>query len=226
MIITIDGPSGSGKTTLAINIAKHLNFFCLNSGYLYRGLAYVLKTAYGYTFETIANPDIKDVEAIFSSELFRYVYDQGLVKMYWGVDITVFLKDPEISKLAAMVGQNLQVRSVLRRYEKSLVLGKDCIIEGRACGSVIYPQADVKFYITATQEIRAQRLLHDQLKRGVVLSQSEALHQIKVRDDMDMSRTVEPLVRPDDAIVLDSSVLTIDELLTMALVVIRKKLHR
>jgi len=226
MIITIDGPSGSGKTTLAIKIAKHLNFFCLNSGYLYRGLAYVLKTAYGYNAQTIQNPDINHVTAIFQSDLFRYVYEAGLVKIYWGVEITMFLKDPEISKFAAIVGQNSEARLVLRQYEKSLVVGKDCVIEGRACGSVIYPEADIKFYITSTQEIRALRLQQDQLKRGKVLSLSEALGQIKMRDDMDMSRLIEPLVCPEGATILDSTVATTDELLKIALHVIKQKLHR
>jgi len=226
MIITIDGPSGSGKTTLAIKIAKHLNFFCLNSGYLYRGLAYVLKTVYGYNAQTIQHPDINHVVAIFHSDQFRYVYESGIVKIYWGVEITMFLKDPEISKFAATVGQDSATRLVLRQYEKFLVVGKDCVIEGRACGSVIYPEADIKFYITATQEIRALRLQQDQLKRGKTLSLIEALGQIKTRDDMDMGRLIEPLVCPEGATILDSTAATTDDLLKIALDVIRQSLHR
>ncbi len=226
MIITIDGPSGSGKTTLAIKIAQQLNFFCLNSGYLYRGLAYVLKKTYGYDVETIKNPSIDDMSAVFDSDLLRYVYEYGFVKIYWGVEITMFLKDPEISRLAAIVGQNSQVRFVLRQYEKKLVQGKDCVIEGRACGSVIYPEADVKFYVTATQEIRALRLQQDQLVRGKIISLGDALSQIKIRDDMDSRRLIEPLVCPEGAIILDSTVTTTDELLHSALLVIKQKLKK
>lgn len=224
MLITLDGPGGSGKTTLALMIAKHLNFFCLNSGYLYRGLAYVLKTVYGYNDTTIQSVAVDDVEAIFNSPHFRYVYESGVVSMYWDVNITSFLKDVEISKLAAIIAKQEGVRNILRRYEKSLVQGIDAVIEGRACGSVVYPHADIKFYVTASQDVRAARLQQDQLKRGKNISISQALHQVQVRDEMDMNRLIEPLICPEGAIVLDSSVATVQELLKIALHAIKDRL--
>jgi CMP/dCMP kinase len=226
LIITVDGPSGSGKTTLALMIAQHFNFFCLNSGYLYRGLAYVLKNVYGYDQDKMKNPDIQDINAILQSGNFRYEYALGLTKIYWVDEITMFLKDPEISKLSAFIAQQNEVRLLLREYENGLVSGKDIVIEGRACGSVVYPHADIKFYITASPEIRAFRLQRDQLKRGKLLTLPEAMSQINVRDEMDKNRPVEPLAYPQGAIVLDSSKLTANELLQQALREIEMQLHK
>lgn len=224
MIITLDGPSGSGKTTLALMIARHLNFFCMNSGYLYRGLAYVLKTYYGYDLTKMSTPDLTDVTAIFGSGNFRYEYDQGLTKIFWIDDITMFLKDPEISKMAATIARHDGAREILRQYERSLVGDKDTVVEGRACGSVVYPDADIKFYIDASQKLRASRLQRDQLKRGKILTINQALTQIQMRDDMDKTRSVEPLMIPDGAIVLDSTDLSADDLLQQALSEIGKVL--
>lgn len=226
MIITIDGPSGSGKTTLALMVAQHLHFFCMNSGYLYRGLAYVLKTYYSYDLAKIESPDLADIAAIFSSGNFRYEYDQGLVKIYWIDNITPYLKDPEISKFAATIARHDGARQLLRQYERSLVDGKDTVIEGRACGSAVYPHADIKFYVDASPQLRASRLQLDQLKRGKVLNINEALTQIKMRDDMDKTRAVEPLAIPEGAVVLDSTKTNADELLQQALNVIGKFLKK
>jgi len=223
MIITIDGPSGSGKTTLALNIAKHLNFFCLNSGYLYRGLAYVLKTFYAYDFEKMKNPDINDINTIFQSGKFQYHYNYGLIKIYWAnEDITSYLKDPEISKYSALIGQNEYSRNAIHDYERFILDGKDVVVEGRSCGSFTYSHADIKFFIDASIEIRADRLQIDQKKRGKILSKEEALKQIQWRDLMDKERLVEPLVIPAGAIILDSSFYNIEELFQQALNAIKE----
>jgi cytidylate kinase len=217
MIITIDGPSGSGKTTLAILVAKKLNFFCFSSGYVYRALAYILKNFYSYNEETIKNLEIKDVQAILANNNFRYEYQHGLAKVYWIDDITSFLKDTEISALAAIIAKDKDVRILVREYEKNLISQKDAVVEGRACGSVVYPHADLKFYLQAPTDIRAKRLMADQIKRGNDITFQEAVKQVEVRDQMDKNREVDPLQIPKDAIMLDSSKYTSDELLQIVL---------
>lgn len=222
MIITIDGPSGSGKTTLALKIATHLHFFCMNSGYLYRGVAYVLKTYYGYDMISIATPDAAQITAILGSGNFRYEYDQGLTKVFWIDDITQFLKDPDISRMAAAMARDDRARHIIRQYEQSLVDDKDAVVEGRSCGSVSYPHADIKFYVDASPKLRASRLQRDQLMRGKILNINEALTQITMRDSMDQDRLVEPLMIPAGAIILDSTESTADELFKKALGEIEK----
>lgn len=214
MIITIDGPSGSGKSTLALGLAKQLNFFCLNSGYLYRGITYVLKTFYAYDELMLQDPSLKDIEDCLFGGKFRYEYVDGQASIYWNDrDITLHLKDPEISQLSAYLAQHAGVRSQIRIFERTFIAGHNLIVEGRACGSVVFPQAELKFYLTATPEIRAERLMRDQAVRGKILTPQQALDQILMRDRMDRERAVEPLTKPEGAIELDSSLDTQDVLL-------------
>ncbi len=226
MIITIDGPSGAGKSTLALNIAKHLHFSYLNSGYFYRGLAYVLKTFYGYDEQKMKNPADSDLVAIFESGNLKYAYENGVAKMFWIDDITFFLKDPEISRCAAFLGQNETVRTLVHQAEHAFIADHDSVIEGRACGSVIFPQAEVKFFLTATVQVRAARLQDDQAKRGNVMNMQEATEQINLRDQMDLQRPVEPLIKPQGAIELDSTNHGAHELFQVALQVIKSWIHR
>lgn len=207
MIITIDGPSGSGKSTLALGLAKQLNFFCLNSGYLYRGITYVLKAFYAYDESMLQDPNMKDVEDCLFSGKFQYAYVDGRAYIYWnGQDVTLHLKDPEISQLSAYLAQHAGVRAQIRKFERTFISGHNLIVEGRACGSVVFPQAELKFYLTAIPEIRAARLMRDQAVRGKILTMQQALDQILMRDRMDRERDVEPLTKPEGAIELDSSI--------------------
>jgi cytidylate kinase len=185
----------------------------MSSGYLYRGVAYILKNFYGYDEQRIKNPNIEDVQAILSNSNFRYEYEYGLIKIYWIDDITQFLKDIEISKLTAILAQNEEARAAIKSYEKKLVSSRDSIVEGRACGSCMYPQADIKFYVEAPVQVRAHRLQNDQMKRGKEVGYDHAVEQIEKRDLADKNRSVDPLQIPQGAIILDSSKYTSDELL-------------
>lgn len=217
MIITIDGPSGSGKSTLALALAHHLNFFCLNSGYIYRGLAYVLKTFYAYDDALLQNPREVDIQACLTSGVFRYEYEFGLSKIYWIDDITQFLKDPEIAKAAVLLAQTDYVRAAIKNLERSLVDSRDVVVEGRSCGATMFPDAQVKFYLDAAQEVRAKRFMVDQKKRGNNFSLEQALGQIQARDLMDQQRLIDPLVTPIGAIMLDSSTDNQEQVLQKAL---------
>ncbi|MBI2353350.1 (d)CMP kinase [Candidatus Dependentiae bacterium] len=227
MIITIDGPAGSGKSTLAINIAKELGFFCLNSGYLYRGLAYVLKTYYGHTDEMLLSPSMPDVLACLHSDNLRYKYAYGVVHIFWGdIDISQFLQTLEMSKSAATIAQNDQVRAVIHDWERSLIAHKDSVIEGRAGGSTVFSYAEVKFFITATLEVRAQRMVQDQMKRGHSLSVEKALQAVLLRDQKDMSRKRDPLVVPEGAIILDTTYLSVEQVVKEAIEHVKKAMKR
>ena len=222
MIITIDGPSGSGKTTLALMLAKKLNFFCLSSGYLYRGLAYVLKKVYHYNAERMKKPDQKDIHAVFQNGQLRYEYQAGLIKMFWVEDITYQVKDVEIAKFAALLAQNEVVRSCIKKYENNLIAGKNVVVEGRACGSVWHPDAALKIYLDASVDVRAARLQQDQMKRGNVVLLHEAKQLVIARDGLDRTRTIDPLVVPEGAVVLDSSTLVVGDVLEQAFELVAK----
>lgn len=227
MIITIDGPSGSGKSTLSVNLAKHLGFFCLNGGYLYRGLAYILKTFYGYSDELLQHLKMDDVRAIIESGQFRYDYIAGIAHVFFGDDdITQFLKKVENGKAAAIIAQNGHVRKMMQQYERKIVRDKDAVVEGRAYGSTTFSDADLKLYITASLDIRAKRAVTDQAVRGNILTEAQALEHIIARDNADMNRKHDPLIIPQGAVVLDTSISSSQQVLEEAINLVRKAMKR
>lgn len=219
MIITIDGPAGSGKSTLAAMLANHFNLFYLNSGYLYRAVAYVLLKYYGYTEEALSVATIDDMKACMQEGNFVYLYEQGLPKvLFKDEDITQFLKDIDISRAAAALGQNKDARDMIRVMERYIgATNKDLVIDGRVAGSVIFPDADYKFYLIASQEVRAQRTHKLQQKRGKSISLQDVLQQLADRDQKDMNRSYDKLVKPEGAIEIDTSGLSKDQMFQEAL---------
>lgn len=219
MIITIDGPAGSGKSTLAAALAQHLHLFYLNSGYLYRGIAYVLITFYGYDEKELGDPNLNIIQDCIKSGDFRYEYKQGEAKVYFkDQEITKFLKDIDVSRAASLLGKNREVRNIIRKYKRALAeQNQNFVAEGRVSGSVVFPHADVKFYVTASEHVRAQRVQKLQKKRGDDLSLEEVLAQVAARDYSDMTRIHDPLIKPEDAIELDTSHLSKEQALQEAL---------
>lgn len=227
MIITIDGPSGSGKSTLSVKLAKYLGFFCLNGGYLYRAMAYILKTFYGYTDQMLHHPKIEDVQAIIDSGQFRYDYVEGIAHVFFGDDdISQFLKKVENGKAAAIIAQNGHVRKIMQQYERKIVQDRDAIVEGRACGSTTFFDADLKLYVTASLDIRAKRAVVDQAARGNVLTEAQALEHIVARDNADMNRKHDPLIIPQGAVILDTSTITQEQVLEEAVNLVRNVMKK
>ena len=129
MIITIDGPSGSGKSTLSQLLAKKLGFFCLNSGYLYRALGYILVTEYGYDEQKLREPDMEDICDCLLSGKFIYEYENGEQKVLFdGKDITEHLKKVSVSGYASLIARHLEVRGILKEYQRNLASEKKNII--------------------------------------------------------------------------------------------------
>ncbi|MBM17437.1 MAG: hypothetical protein CL947_00015 [Epsilonproteobacteria bacterium] len=227
MIITIDGPSGSGKSTLAILLAKHLNFFCLNSGYLYRGVAYVLKQYYGYDDTSFEAVDVADVTSLLQSGVFRYEYESGLATIYFkDVNITQFLKNIDITTCAAKLGKQQEIRQAIRVYKRQLASNKNIVIEGRVTGSVVFPNAEVKLYVVASDDIRAERFMQLQAQRGITVTQQEALDLLKKRDETDKNRIIDPLVVPEGAVIIDTSQLSKEQAVQKALDVVKVAIEK
>ncbi|HRN78009.1 MAG TPA: (d)CMP kinase [Candidatus Dependentiae bacterium] len=209
MIVTIDGPAASGKTTIGRMLAIRLGIYYLYSGFLYRGLAYVLTEHAGYTLDDLYNPRPEDIAEYLDTERLVYTFNGEQEHVFFdGQDITPHLKTNTIDRAASIMSTNQYVRLTINNLMHDIADEKDIVVDGRDVGSVVFPDADFKFYITAPADVRAQRWQRDQQKLGPQVTFAKALETITERDKRDTERLVSPLIVPNNAIVVDTAQLT------------------
>lgn len=224
MIITLDGPCGSGKSTLARLLAQRLDFFYMNSGYLYRSVAYILVTEFGYDREQLQSPQVNDIDTILDHNNFIYQYADGVARVFFkDVEITHHLKSSTISDYASLISAHAGVRQVIVAVQRRFGAMHNLVTDGRDGGTEIYPQAEFKFYVIADDKIRAQRLQTDFVRSGNSISFDEALQMTQMRDLRDTSRLVSPLKKADDAILIDTSLQSIQQTLDSMIHLIESK---
>ena len=202
--IAIDGTAGSGKGTISKRLAEKLNFYHLDTGAIYRTIAYCAK---------VNNVDINNEHAV--SEMLKccdiYInLDNGKqINMLNGEDVKNNIRTPEIDVASSVVSVYDDVRKFATRIQHALAQKHNIIIEGRDIGTVVLPNADYKFFITAKPEVRAQRRL---IQHGLnSFEYQKILQDIIERDERDMTRKISPLKRAEDAILIDNSNQTIEE---------------
>jgi cytidylate kinase len=229
MIITIDGPGASGKSSLAQAVAEKLCLYYLCSGMLYRACAYILHHYAGYSAEKIAHPTTEDVEQYCNQYRIRYVYtlDNGIQIFFDNHDITAHLKSATIDLYSSLVSADNAVRIEVHRLQRAIAQEaiaqeRDLIADGRDMGSVAFPDADYKFFVTASVDARARRWQKDQASRNNKVSLEEAVVAISERDERDTHRAHAPLVVPDGAILIDNTDLTLEETEQLVLSYIKK----
>jgi len=224
MIITIDGPTASGKSTIARLLAKKLGIYYLGTGLLFRGAAYLLLEHKSYSEDDLLNPQKEDIVLYLDPERFIYKGDQSCDgKVFFdGTDLTPFLKTSCIDAAASILSMNRLVREALLRIGRACGATVDLVAEGRDVGSVVFPHAEVKFFLTADTSVRAERWKTQQEKKGNRFSLSEAIDNITARDKRDRERACAPLIKADDAILIDNSGLDLQETLAAMMRFIRK----
>ena len=207
MIITIDGPVASGKSTVARLLAKKLNYQYLNTGLMFRAVAYLLY--------------IKNQTLNLSELTYTYTPDTGAQMLYQDHNITPLLKTPEMDQLASQVATQPEVRTALLEYQQQLAQEHDVVAEGRDTGTVVFPNAEYMFFITASLAIRAERWQGFQHQKGNEYSLAESKEIIKERDSRDEQRDVAPLVIPESAHEIDTSDMTIEQAVDACLKIIQ-----
>lgn len=202
MIITIDGPAGTGKSTVAKRVAEELQFEYLDTGAMYRMIA----------IQAVASQTKLTDEKLVSqiAEKAKLDFQQGAAILN-GRDVSDQLRTQEVSLAASVVAQNEHVRSLLVERQRQLAEERNIVCEGRDQGTVVFPHAELKIFLTADPEVRAKRRLEDLRAQGKEVAFDQLLEEQTERDQRDETRTVAPLVPAADAIQIDSTKMAIED---------------
>jgi cytidylate kinase len=212
IVVTIDGPSGSGKGSLAIQIARRLNLQLLDSGAIYRLLA--LKA-------TQQGADLDDAEQLVSllgDFNIRFVAGEELSVPYLDDrDVSVELRQEASGEAASKVARHAEVRQALLGLQRSFLKPPGLVADGRDMGTVVFPQAQFKFFLYASIEIRAQRRYKQLISMGLSASIAQLQAELEERDERDQNRDASPLMPAEDALVVDSSLLDLAQVTELVL---------
>lgn len=215
IVIALDGPSGAGKSSLAKAIAKELNIVYLDTGALYRTVGLFVR-------RNDADPhDEKAVEPLLKELDIDVVIEEGTQQVYLnGERVGDAIRTPEMSMYASAVSALPSVRAFLLDAQRAFARRSSVIMDGRDIGSVVLPDADVKIYLTASDEVRATRRMKELIEKGQNVTFDEVLSDMRKRDHADSTRATAPLKKADDAVLLDNSELTMDGTIARALEII------
>ena len=204
--IAIDGPAGAGKSTMAKVLAKELGYHYVDTGAIYRTVAYFLDLL------GISPKDADGVERYIDELTVNIQYDEaGKQHMIMnGMDVTDEIRTQDISQKASLVSAHKVVRDMLLDMQRDVAKQHNVIMDGRDIGTVVLPRATVKIFLTASAEVRAQRRTEELLAKGQKADYEQTLKDIKQRDYQDMNRPVAPLKQAKDAVLLDTSNLDVD----------------
>ena len=204
--IAIDGPAGAGKSTIAKLVAKEKGYIYVDTGAMYRGLAiHFLKKG--------IQPEEKEkiIDACKDAEV-SIGYEDGAQQIYLnGENITSMLREEAVGNMASISSAVPEVRAKLLDLQRNLAKEKDVVMDGRDIGTHVLPNADVKIYLTASVECRANRRFKELTEKGIACDYDEIAKDIQERDTRDMNREIAPLKKADDAVLVDSSDMTIEE---------------
>ncbi len=218
-IVAVDGPAGSGKGTITKEIEKRTGLINLDTGATYRCFALeVLR--HGYTpsdtqhiLNLLDNIDIK-------------IENEGMkdIILLNGKDVTDEIRSTEVTEASALISTIIEVRNKMVELQRKMVGNKNVIVEGRDIGTVVFPHADLKIYLDADDEVRAQRRYKEYIEKGINITYDEVLEQIRWRDENDKNKQVGALKKAEDAIVIDTSNMNIEEVVEKVKNMINQKL--
>ena len=217
--IALDGPAGAGKSWLAKTLAAELGYIHVDTGALYRSIGLYMQRK-GLSLDDRK----KFIERLPEITLSLTFNGEKQHVILCGEDVTDFIRTPEISLYASAVSSVPEVRDFLLETQRKLARENDVIMDGRDIGTVIIPDADVKIYVTASDEVRANRRMLELKEKGIEQSFENVLADMKKRDFQDASRDVAPDVAAEDAVILDNSELDREETLSEALRIIKEKI--
>ena len=215
-IVAIDGPAGSGKGTIAEGLANKLGFIHLDSGALYRCI----------TLETIRkNINVSDVEKIVDlAEKMNVEFKQAGIVFLNNEDVTKAIRENDVNEKVSKVAKIKEVREKIELIQRKMAENNNTIMEGRDIGTTVFPNANVKFYLDADIEERAKRRYKENVEKGINSTYEEVLDILQKRDYEDSHREVSPLRKADDAIVVDSTNMSIEQVICEMEKIVKQKI--
>ncbi len=221
LIIAIDGPSGAGKSTLSKALAAELGYTNIDTGAMYRAVALLA------TRRQIRLDDAQALRQLCRQMqlVFKRSGNEERVLLD-GEDISAAIRAPEVSLLTSKVAACAAVREELVRMQQQLGKEGGVVLEGRDIGTVVFPQAEIKFFLSASAKERGRRRFEELQAKGMDVDLQQTIEEVRVRDAADSSREHAPLCRADDAIDIDSTALGIDQVLALMLGIVKERLAR
>ncbi|HHB92454.1 MAG TPA: (d)CMP kinase [Thioploca sp.] len=217
-IITIDGPSGVGKGTVSLKIAEYLRWHILDSGALYRVLALVAKRN-----QVDMDDEIKLIELATKLDIQFIPLVNKLQIIYAGQDIAVEIRDETYGKMASKIAVKPEIRKALLARQRAFYTSPGLVADGRDMGTIVFPKAKYKFFLIASCEERALRRYKQLINIGIYVKLSELAVEIASRDQRDSTRTTAPLIAASDALTIDTTKLSIEEVVERILKNISKR---
>ncbi|MBR3306690.1 MAG: (d)CMP kinase [Lachnospiraceae bacterium] len=216
--VAIDGPAGAGKSTIAKSLSKRLGVIYVDTGAMYRAMAlHILRSG-------VDPSDTEAVTKASGSADISIDFADGIQQVLLnGENVSGVIRTEEVSAMASKVSVNPEVRKKLVELQQKLASEKSVVMDGRDIGTVVLPNAEVKIYLTASVEVRAERRYKELIEKGEAAELEAIKAEIRERDERDMNREISPLKQADDAYLLDSSYMSIDEVLEAMLDRIEKK---
>ena len=215
-IITIDGPSASGKGSLSRNLAKYLDFNILDSGLLYR--------IYAFLFSIYGNHD--EVKEMINEQISFASDDDGIKVLKDTNDITLDLRTETTAKIASQISALEVTRNNLLDIQRNFYSDRGLVADGRDMGTVVFPEARLKIFLEASAEVRAKRRYLELQNRGQEVNMPDLIADIESRDLKDRTRTISPLLPAEDSIVIDSSNMSLDEVLSFTKKLTKKEFNK
>lgn len=216
--IAIDGPAGAGKSTIARRVAKELAFVYVDTGAMYRAMAlYLIRSGAG-------KEDVKEFGRLCQGADISIEYREGEQTVILnGENVTPLLRTEEVGNMASVSSADPKVREKLLDLQRKLAASMSVVMDGRDIGTTILPDADVKIYLTASSQKRAERRYKELTEKGIACCLDEIRRDIEERDRRDMNREISPLRQAEDAVLVDSSDMTIEEVTERILQICREK---